>query len=60
MDRETVTAEISDDGVGMPSGDREDGGMGLHILKYRASVMGGELRIRSRDSGTTVTCRVAR
>ena len=34
--------------------------MGLHILKYRASVIGGELRIRSKDDGTTVTCRVAR
>lgn len=60
MDRETVTAEISDDGIGMPSGDHDDGGMGLHILKYRASVIGGELRIRSKDDGTTVTCRVAR
>ena len=29
------------------AGDREEGGMGLHILKYRASVIGGELRIRS-------------
>ena len=60
MDRETVTAEVSDDGVGIPPGEREDNGMGLHILKYRASVIGGELRDRSRDRGTTVTCRVAR
>jgi DNA-binding LacI/PurR family transcriptional regulator/signal transduction histidine kinase len=60
MDRETVTAEVSDDGVGIPPGAREENGMGLHILKYRASVIGGELRIRSNDRGTTVTCRVAR
>jgi len=60
MDRETVTAEVGDDGVGLPPIEREEGGMGLHILKYRASVIGGELRIRSRDCGTTVTCRVAR
>jgi signal transduction histidine kinase len=60
MDRETVSAEVSDDGIGIPAGDREENGMGLHIIKYRASVIGGELRIRSRDSGTTVTCRVAR
>jgi DNA-binding LacI/PurR family transcriptional regulator/signal transduction histidine kinase len=60
MDRETVTAEVSDDGVGIPPGEREENGMGLHILKYRASVIGGELRIRSKDRGTTVTCRVAR
>jgi signal transduction histidine kinase len=60
MDRETVTAEVSDDGVGIPPGAREEGGMGLHIIKYRASVIGGELRIRSKDRGTTVSCRVAR
>jgi DNA-binding LacI/PurR family transcriptional regulator/signal transduction histidine kinase len=60
MDRETVTAEVSDDGIGIPPADREENGMGLHILRYRASVIGGELRIRSRDRGTTVTCRVAR
>jgi signal transduction histidine kinase/DNA-binding LacI/PurR family transcriptional regulator len=61
MDRETVTAEVSDDGVGIPTVARdEDGGMGLHILKYRASVIGGELRIRSFDTGTTITCRIPR
>jgi DNA-binding LacI/PurR family transcriptional regulator/signal transduction histidine kinase len=60
MDRETVTAEVSDDGIGIPPLAREESGMGLHILRYRASVIGGELRIGSRDRGTTVTCRVAR
>ena len=61
MDRETVSVEVSDDGIGIPSLAREDGGMGLHILKYRASVIGGELRIRSsKDSGTTITCRIPR
>ncbi len=60
MDRETVTVEVGDDGIGMPAGEREENGMGLHILRYRASVIGGELRIRSKDRGTTVTCRVAR
>lgn len=60
MDRETVSVEVSDDGVGIPPLAREDSGMGLHILKYRASVIGGELRIRSRDTGTTITCRIPR
>jgi signal transduction histidine kinase len=61
MDRETVSVEVSDDGVGIPSLAREEGGMGLHILKYRASVIGGELRIRSsKDNGTTITCRMPR
>jgi DNA-binding LacI/PurR family transcriptional regulator/signal transduction histidine kinase len=58
MDRETVAVEVSDDGVGIPAGAREENGMGLHILKYRASVIGGELRIRSNDGGTIVTCRI--
>jgi signal transduction histidine kinase len=61
MDRETISVEVSDDGIGIPTLTREDGGMGLHILKYRASVIGGELRIRSsRDNGTTITCRIPR
>jgi len=29
-------------------------------MKYRASVIGAELRIRSKETGTTVACRVAR
>jgi DNA-binding LacI/PurR family transcriptional regulator/signal transduction histidine kinase len=60
MDRETVTAEVSDDGIGIPPLARGEGGMGLHILKYRAGVIGGELRIRTRSGGTTITCRTPR
>jgi signal transduction histidine kinase/DNA-binding LacI/PurR family transcriptional regulator len=60
MDRESLTVEVSDDGVGLPPLGREGNGMGLHILKYRASVVGGELRIRTRETGTSVTCRIPR
>ena len=60
MDREYITAEVADDGVGIPEGMQEEGGMGLQILKYRAGVIGGELRIRSRETGTIISCRVAR
>jgi signal transduction histidine kinase/DNA-binding LacI/PurR family transcriptional regulator len=60
MDREAVCVEVEDDGVGIPAEAKKENGMGLYILKYRASVIGGELLIRSRDPGTTVACRVAR
>jgi signal transduction histidine kinase len=60
MDRETVSVEVSDDGVGIPPFAREESGMGLHILRYRASVIGGELRIRSHETGTTISCRIPR
>ncbi|MDP3179788.1 MAG: substrate-binding domain-containing protein, partial [Spirochaetaceae bacterium] len=60
MDREYATVEVGDDGVGLPAYGGEEGGMGLHILKYRANVIGGELRIRSNEEGTTVSCRVPR
>ncbi len=60
MDRENITVEVTDNGEGIPQGAHEEGGMGLQIMKYRASVIGGELRIRSKETGTTVTCRVAR
>jgi DNA-binding LacI/PurR family transcriptional regulator/signal transduction histidine kinase len=61
MDRENITVEVADNGVGLPlGGAQEEGGMGLQIMKYRASVIGAELRIRSKETGTTVACRVAR
>jgi signal transduction histidine kinase len=61
MDRENITVEVADNGVGLPQGSaQEEGGMGLQIMKYRASVIGAELRIRSKETGTTVACRVAR
>jgi len=64
MDREAVLVEVADDGVGLGAADegrRRGGlGMGLRIMKYRASVIGGELKVRSKDRGCAVSCRVAR
>ncbi|MCE5256304.1 MAG: substrate-binding domain-containing protein [Spirochaetaceae bacterium] len=60
-DRENITVEVADNGIGIPRNAKEEGGLGFHILRYRASVIGGELRVRSSSGeGTTVTCRVAR
>ncbi len=55
--------EISDNGIGFDSTETTEqfaeGGMGLRIMKYRASIMGGELRVsRNRRNGTTVRCTI--
>ncbi|HOJ98934.1 MAG TPA: substrate-binding domain-containing protein [Termitinemataceae bacterium] len=56
--RETALIEITDDGIGfsLPS----SSGMGLRIMKYRASVIGAELDIQSSEKGTSVICRMGR
>ena len=54
-----VNLTVEDDGVGIPEV-REDGeGMGLHIMAYRARMIGGLLDIqRQAARGTIVTCSV--
>jgi len=50
-----VELRVEDDGVGMPSGHPGTGsGMGLHIMDYRARIIGGSLRIESRPGGGSV------
>jgi PAS domain S-box-containing protein len=56
-DEEIATLLIQDDGIGisLPAGNIE--GMGLRIMNYRASVIGGVLQIRTgAERGTTITC----
>ncbi len=60
IDRENIQIEVADNGVGMPQGKSQGLGMGLGIMKYRSSVIGGELRINSRNPGTSVSCRIVR
>jgi signal transduction histidine kinase len=46
---------ISDDGVGIS--EARSNGMGLAIMRYRARLNGGELKIeRSENGGTTISC----
>jgi PAS domain S-box-containing protein len=48
---------IEDDGVGITVKPTTAGGMGLHIMNYRAQAVGGELTIeRAGHRGTVVTC----
>jgi signal transduction histidine kinase len=49
---------VTDDGSGLPADATRTGGMGLKIMKYRASVMGASLDIRRGASGgTVVSCK---
>jgi two-component system CheB/CheR fusion protein len=53
---EQIRLRVQDDGVGFSDMGHEGPGMGIHIMKYRARIVGGTLDISSRPgSGTTVT-----
>lgn len=48
---------VTDNGVGLPKKLKNDAGMGLQIMKYRAGMIGATLEIKSPPGqGTTVTC----
>jgi signal transduction histidine kinase len=51
--------EIQDDGTGFKMSPGSGGGMGLHIMDYRARTIGGSLEIQDTGTGTKVSCRVA-
>jgi PAS domain S-box-containing protein len=51
-----ITLKIADNGLGFSNEDRRGSGMGLHTMKYRASVVGALLDVSSDDTGVTVTC----
>lgn len=51
-----VTFRVVDDGVGI-SDSPSPNGMGLAIMRYRARLIGGELKIeRGESGGTTISC----
>jgi signal transduction histidine kinase len=57
--RRSLTLSIADDGTGLPPGAQEGGGLGLHVMEYRARALGGTLEIRPRaGGGTEVRCRL--
>jgi signal transduction histidine kinase len=52
-----VTLTIKDDGIGFPEGIDPQHGMGLHIMNYRAKMIGAYLDIRrGAGGGTIVIC----
>lgn len=60
LDGESGAGElvVEDNGGGLPVDAATRGGMGLRIMRYRAGVIGGELKIEpGREGGTVVVCR---
>jgi signal transduction histidine kinase len=48
---------VADNGTGLPAGATERGGLGLHIMSYRARAIGGDLSVVPRaERGTLVRC----
>lgn len=55
-----TTLRVLDDGVGISQAMANDSGMGLNIMRYRARLNGGELRIEQPKSGGTIISCTAR
>ncbi|HXP62499.1 MAG TPA: PAS domain-containing protein [Dongiaceae bacterium] len=53
-----IVLEVKDDGKGLEPAPARHSGMGLHIMDYRARLLGGSLKLESGPQGTVVTCRV--
>jgi signal transduction histidine kinase len=55
--RSRVYLSVTDDGTGIEDHSSAAGGMGLKIMKYRAAMIGGILRVkRMRGAGTRIQC----
>lgn len=53
-----ITLRIKDNGSGFPESETNDG-IGLRIMKFRANMIGGDLKITSEyEKGTAVNCRL--
>jgi PAS domain S-box-containing protein len=56
-----IRLQVRDDGSGFSEADTEDAGMGVHIMNYRARIIGGTLDLSSTvGEGTVVTCTLPR
>ncbi len=56
-DRENLVLRVADNGAGIPLPLPKTAGNGLRIMKYRAEIMNGSLKIkRSSAGGTEVSC----
>jgi PAS domain S-box-containing protein len=56
---DSVLLTVRDDGCGFPAAEKQTVGLGLQIMRYRASLLGGELAIQhAAKQGTLVTCQL--
>jgi signal transduction histidine kinase len=53
---DALTLGVRDDGVGFSTANGSSSGMGLHLMNYRARIIGAFLDIQSGSGGTTVQC----
>lgn len=52
-----IALTVADDGLGFPGDLKDNGGMGLRIMKYRAGMVGATLEFRRANGrGTVVSC----
>lgn len=57
QDPSGVCLQVNDDGVGLSDSWAEQGGMGLHIMRYRAAMVGAIFEIHTLPVGTSVSVR---
>ena len=55
---EGILLEIQDNGRGLPMEESSPTGMGLQIMKYRASMIDADFELKSSAEGTIVACRM--
>jgi PAS domain S-box-containing protein len=57
---EGLTLEVKDDGKWVAPKTTRHSGMGMHIMDYRAQLIGGSFRCEGDQQGTTACCRIPR
>lgn len=53
-----LVLSVRDDGVGWDGETPDEEGLGLHLIRYRASLIGASLDLTTRNGETVVGCRL--